>query len=56
MGLTILPVRTRPDKRCGVQSVCIRDDKTNAFPHESFLSPSATKKSAATTNATNKKK
>lgn len=56
MGLTILPVRTKPDKRC--QATCLRDDKSNAFPHESFLSPSAAKKSAANAaaNSNNKKK
>ena len=56
MGLTILPVRTKPDKRC--QATCLRDDKSNAFPHESFLSPSSAKKPAiaATTTATTRKR
>lgn len=51
-GLTILPVRFKPDKQC--QTTCPRNDKTNAFPHESFLSskPAA----AATTTSADKKK
>lgn len=54
-GLTILPVRTKPDKKC--QTACLRDDKSNAFPHESFLSPSSAKKPAiaATTTTTRKR-
>lgn len=44
-GLTILPIRTKPDKQC--QTACRRGDKANAFPYESFLS---TKPAATTTN------